>query len=48
MKVTLKVNGKEAWSIDNFKPKRGPIGIQAEGQPIDFRNIRIKEIKKDS
>ena len=42
-KVTLKVNGKVAWSIDNFKPTQGPIGIQAEGRHIDFRNIRIQE-----
>lgn len=45
-KVTLTVNGKLAWSIDNFKPKSGPIGIQAEGQHIDFKNLRIKEIAK--
>lgn len=45
-KVTLKVNGKLAWSIVNFKPKRGHIGIQAEGRHIDFKNLRVKEIKK--
>jgi hypothetical protein len=44
-RVTLKVNGKLAWSIDNFKPKRGPLGLQAEGQHIDFRKLRLKEIK---
>jgi hypothetical protein len=44
-KVTLKVNGKEAWTINDFKPTSGTIGIQAEGAPIDFRNLRIKEIK---
>jgi hypothetical protein len=44
-KVTLKVNGKLAWSIDDFKPTSGPIGLQAEGQPIDFKNLRIKVIK---
>lgn len=47
-KVTLKVNGKLAWSIDNFKPKSGVIGIQAEGRHIDFRNLHIKEIKKEN
>jgi hypothetical protein len=46
-KVTLKVNGQLAWSIDNFKPKHGPIGIQAEGQHIDFRNLRIKMLDKE-
>jgi hypothetical protein len=45
-KVTLKVNGKLAWEIDDFKPPRGPIGLQAEGQPIDFRNLRIKTVRK--
>lgn len=44
-KVTLKVNGKVAWSIDDFKPTDGPIGLQAEGQHIDFRNLRIKVLK---
>ena len=42
--VTLKVNGKLAWSIDNFRPKSGVIGIQAEGRAIDFKNIRIKSL----
>jgi len=45
-KVTLKVNGKEAWSIDDFKAKEGPIGIQAEGQHIDFKNLRVKVLGK--
>jgi len=45
-KVALKVNGKPAWEIDNFKGKKGTIGIEAEGHPIDFRNLRIKVIEK--
>ena len=45
-KVTLKVNDKLAWEIDDFKPPRGPIGLQAEGQPIDFRNLRIRKVAK--
>jgi hypothetical protein len=44
-KVTLQVNGKQAWSIDDFKAKEGTIGLQAEGQPIDFKNLRIKVLK---
>ncbi len=44
-KMTLKVNGKEAWSIDDFKAKPGYIGLQAEGQHIDFKNLRVKEVK---
>ena len=45
-KVALKVNGTLALEIDDFKAKKGPIGIEAEGHPIDFRNLRIKEIKQ--
>lgn len=44
-KVALKVNGQLAWEIDDFKAKKGPIGIEAEGSPIDFRNLRIKVIE---
>ena len=46
-KVSLKVNGKPAWEIDDFKPVRGPLGIEAEGHAIDFRNIRIKKVRKE-
>jgi len=41
-KLALKVNGKLAWEIDNFKPVRAPIGIEAEGHAIEFRNLRVK------
>jgi hypothetical protein len=47
-KVALKVNGKLAWEIDNFKPKKGTLGIEAEGSAIDFRNLRIKVIEPKS
>ena len=43
-KALLRVNGKLAWEIDNFKPRRAPLGIEAEGHPIEFRNLRIKTI----
>jgi hypothetical protein len=45
-RLALKVNGMLAWEIDNFKARKGPIGFEAEGHPIDFRNLQIKEIKK--
>jgi hypothetical protein len=45
-KVSLKVNGKTAWEIDGFKPARGPLGFEAEGHAIEFRNIRIKRLAK--
>ncbi len=46
-KVSLKVNGKPAWEIDDFKPVRGPLGIEAEGHYIEFRNLRVKRIRKE-
>ena len=45
-RVSLKVNGKAAWEIDNFKPVRGPLGIEAEGHYIEFRKIRLKKLPK--
>jgi hypothetical protein len=41
-KLALKVNGSIAWEINDLKPGRAPIGIEAEGHPIEFRNLRIK------
>ncbi|MBM4072725.1 MAG: DUF1080 domain-containing protein [Planctomycetes bacterium] len=46
-KIGLKVNGTQAWEIDTFKAKKGPIGIEAEGHAIDFKNLRIKVLRKD-
>lgn len=46
-KIGLKVNGTQAWEIDTFKAKKGPIGIEAEGHAIDFKNLRIKVITKE-
>jgi hypothetical protein len=43
--ATLWCNGKRAWEVSGFKTKRGYIGLQAEGAAIDFKNIRIKELK---
>jgi hypothetical protein len=31
--------------IDDFKPARGPPGIEAEGYHIEFRGIRIKRLR---
>jgi hypothetical protein len=45
-KLSLKVNGTLAWEIDDFKPRRGPLGIEAEGHAIDFRDLRIKVLQK--
>jgi hypothetical protein len=43
-KLTFWCNGKQAWEVTDFKPARGYLGLQAEGRPMEFRNIRIKEI----
>jgi len=45
-KLSLKVNGTLAWEIDDFKRVSRPLGIEAEGHAIDFRNFRIKRIRK--
>ena len=44
-KVTFSCNGKPAWSATGLKPEKGFIGLQAEGAPLEFRNLRIREIK---
>jgi hypothetical protein len=43
-KLTLDVNGKRAWEFDKLDTDHGYIGIQAEGRPLDFRNLRVLEI----
>ncbi len=45
-KLSFWCNGKLAWEATGFTPDKGYIGIQAEGAAIDFKNIRIREIKK--
>lgn len=43
-KVTLTVDGEEAWSYDKLDAEKGYIGIQAENFAFDFRNLRIMEL----
>jgi hypothetical protein len=45
-KVTFWCNGKLAWEATGLKPDKGYIGLQAEGAPIEFRRLRIREIKE--
>jgi hypothetical protein len=47
-KLTLWCNGKKAWEVTDFKVPRGYLGLQAEGQVMEFRNLRIKELGYDS
>jgi hypothetical protein len=42
--VTFWCNGKLAWKGTEFAAKRGYLGLQAEGFPMEFRNLRIKEL----
>jgi sugar lactone lactonase YvrE len=44
-RVTFWCNGKRAWEATGLKPARGYIGLQAEGAPLEFRNLRIRELK---
>jgi hypothetical protein len=43
-RVTFWCNGRRAWEVSDFKDRRGYLGLQAEGAPMEFRNIRIKEL----
>ncbi|MEO6809293.1 MAG: DUF1080 domain-containing protein [Isosphaeraceae bacterium] len=42
--VRLWVNGEEVSGGNNCKPATGYLCLEAEGSPIDFRNIRIREL----
>ena len=47
-KVSFWCNGKLAWEGTEFQSKRGHIGLQAEGAPLEFRRFRIQEIGAES
>jgi hypothetical protein len=44
-KITFTCNDKLAWEATGLKPAKGYIGLQAEGAAMEFRNLRIREIK---
>jgi len=46
-RVTIVLNGEEVISDAQLPgvPKSGPIALQHHGNPIEFRNIAIKELK---
>ncbi|MGD0017294.1 MAG: DUF1080 domain-containing protein [Verrucomicrobiia bacterium] len=46
-KLALDVNGQRAWEFDGLDVDHGYIGIQAEGRPFDFRNLRVQELGVD-
>jgi hypothetical protein len=43
--VTFWCNGELAWKGTGLQPASGHIGLQAEGAPLEFRSLRIREIK---
>ncbi len=43
--VSFWCNGQRAWEGTGIKPAKGYIGLQAEGAPMEFRHLRIREIK---
>lgn len=43
-RITLAVNGKVVSGGHDSKPRKGYICLESEGSPVDFRNIRIKEL----
>lgn len=47
-KVSFYCNDKLAWEGTEFASPRGHIGFQAEGAPLEFRNLRIKELDRQS
>jgi len=42
--VRLWVNGEEVSGGNNIEPRSGYLCLESEGSPIDFRNIRIREL----
>jgi len=43
--ATLWCNGKQAWEATGLVPASGHIGIQAEGTPMEFRNLQVRELR---
>lgn len=44
-KVTFWCNGQLAWEGTGLAAKEGHIGLQAEGAAMEFRKLRIREVK---
>lgn len=42
--VRLWVNGEEVSGGNNAEPRTGYLCLEAEGAPVEFRNIRIREL----
>ena len=44
-KIALNVNGKTATEFTECDVPNGHIGLEAEGYRIEFRNLRVRELK---
>jgi hypothetical protein len=42
--IRLWVNGEEVSGGDNIEPRMGYLCLESEGSPIDFKDIRIREL----
>jgi Domain of Unknown Function (DUF1080) len=42
--IRLWVNGEEVSGGNQIEPRRGYLCLESEGSPIDFRNLRIREL----
>ncbi len=42
--IRLWVNGEEVSGGNNTEPRTGYLCLESEGSPIDFRNLRIREL----
>jgi hypothetical protein len=42
--LRLHVNGKEVSGGEQCNYRKGYIGLESEGAPVEFRNVRIKEL----
>ena len=42
--IRLHVNGKEVSGGENCHWRKGYLALESEGSPVEFRNIRIKEL----
>jgi hypothetical protein len=42
--IRLHVNGKEVSGGEECNYRKGYLGLESEGAPVEFRNIRIKEL----
>lgn len=42
--VRLWVNGEEVSGGTDIEPRKGPLALESEGAPVEFRNLRIRPL----